>query len=69
MQFCRATCPKYTQKLGDLLLHIVFYAQMEAQTNDFDIYDVCNGLCEKLIYRHPHIFGDVVTTVKWWCKT
>lgn len=52
--------PEIRKELGDLLLHIVFYAQMGSETNDFDIYDVCNGLCEKLIYRHPHIFGDVV---------
>ena len=52
--------PEIRKELGDLLLHIVFYAQMGSETNDFDMYDVCNGLCEKLIYRHPHIFGDVV---------
>lgn len=46
------------KELGDILLHIVFYAKMGSETNDFDIYDVCNGLCEKLIYRHPHVFGD-----------
>lgn len=46
------------KELGDLLLHIVFYAQMGTETNDFDIYDVCKGLSEKLIYRHPHIFGE-----------
>jgi XTP/dITP diphosphohydrolase len=47
------------KELGDILLHIVFYAQIGSETNDFDIYDVCQGLCEKLIYRHPHIFADV----------
>ncbi len=47
------------KELGDLLLHIVFYAEMGSETFDFDIYDVCQGLCEKLIYRHPHIFADV----------
>lgn len=46
------------KELGDILLHIVFYAEMGSETLDFDIYDVCKGLCEKLIYRHPHIFGD-----------
>ena len=46
------------KELGDILLHIVFYAEMGSETQDFDIYDVCKGLCEKLIYRHPHIFGD-----------
>ena len=47
------------KELGDILLHIVFYAEMGSETFDFDIYDVCRGLCEKLIYRHPHIFADV----------
>jgi len=47
------------KELGDILLHIVFYSEMGNETNDFDIYDVCKGLCEKLIYRHPHIFADV----------
>jgi len=46
------------KELGDILLHIVFYAEMGSETSDFDIYDVCKGLCEKLIYRHPHIFGN-----------
>ena len=48
------------KELGDLLLHIVFYAELGSETGDFDIYDVCKGLCEKLIYRHPHIFADTV---------
>jgi XTP/dITP diphosphohydrolase len=47
------------KELGDLLLHIVFYARIASETNEFDIADVCNGLCEKLIFRHPHIYGDV----------
>lgn len=46
------------KELGDLLLHIVFYAQIGSETNDFNIKDVCDTLCKKLIYRHPHIFGD-----------
>jgi tetrapyrrole methylase family protein / MazG family protein len=46
------------KELGDILLHIVFYSEMGSETFDFDIYDVCQGLCEKLIYRHPHIFAD-----------
>ena len=46
------------KELGDLLLHVVFYAQMGSETNDFDIYDVCKSLNEKLIYRHPHVFGE-----------
>lgn len=47
------------KELGDVLLHIVFYAKIGSETNDFDIADVCNGICEKLINRHPHIYGDV----------
>ena len=46
-------------ELGDLLLHIVFYAKIGSETNDFDVADVCNSICEKLINRHPHIYGDV----------
>ena len=46
-------------ELGDLLLHIVFYAKIGSETNDFDIADVLNQICEKLISRHPHIYGDV----------
>jgi XTP/dITP diphosphohydrolase len=47
------------KELGDVLLHIVFYSKIGSETNDFDIADVCNGICEKLISRHPHIYGDV----------
>ena len=47
------------KELGDLLLHIVFYAKIGSETGDFDIADVCNMLCDKLIYRHPHVYGDV----------
>ncbi|NNK19192.1 MAG: nucleoside triphosphate pyrophosphohydrolase [Maribacter sp.] len=46
-------------ELGDLLLHIVFYSKIGSETDDFDIADVCNDICEKLISRHPHIYGDV----------
>ena len=48
------------KELGDLLLHVVFYAQMGSETDDFDIFDVCKSLNEKLIYRHPHVFGETV---------
>jgi XTP/dITP diphosphohydrolase len=48
------------KELGDVLLHIVFYARIASETNSFDIADVINSLCEKLIHRHPHIYGDVV---------
>ena len=47
------------KELGDVLLHIVFYSKIGSETNDFDIADVCNSICEKLINRHPHIYGDV----------
>ncbi|TXG34523.1 nucleoside triphosphate pyrophosphohydrolase [Seonamhaeicola maritimus] len=47
------------KELGDVLLHIVFYSKIGSETNDFDIADVCNEICEKLISRHPHIYGDV----------
>ena len=47
------------KELGDLLLHIVFYAKIGSETGDFDIADVANEICEKLISRHPHIYGDV----------
>jgi len=47
------------KELGDVLLHIVFYARIGSETGDFDISSVINQLCEKLISRHPHIYGDV----------
>ncbi len=47
------------KELGDLLLHIVFYAKIGSEKNAFDIADVANGICDKLIERHPHIYGDV----------
>ena len=47
------------KEIGDLMLHLVFYAKIGSETGSFDIADVCNGICEKLIYRHPHIYGDV----------
>ncbi|MGB5203972.1 nucleoside triphosphate pyrophosphohydrolase [Eudoraea sp.] len=49
-------------ELGDLLLHIVFYARIGSETNSFDIADVANSICDKLINRHPHIYGDVSVT-------
>lgn len=47
------------KELGDVLLHVVFYAKIGSETGEFDIADVCNKLCDKLIYRHPHVYGDV----------
>jgi len=51
--------PEMKKELGDLLLHIVFYAKIASEKNAFDIKDIIDCLCEKLIFRHPHIFGDV----------
>ncbi len=50
------------KELGDLFLHLVFYSKIASETKDFDIADVLNGISEKLIYRHPHIYGDVNVT-------
>lgn len=47
------------EELGDVLMQVVFHAQMEAEKNRFDFSDVCDGVCKKLIERHPHVFGDV----------
>lgn len=47
------------EELGDILLHIVFYAKIGSEQQKFDINDVINGVCDKLIHRHPHIYGDV----------
>jgi XTP/dITP diphosphohydrolase len=47
------------KELGDIMLHLVFYAKIASETNDFTITDVLNSVCEKLINRHPHIYGDV----------
>jgi XTP/dITP diphosphohydrolase len=51
--------PAIKKELGDILLHILFYAKIGSEKNAFDITDVINSQCEKLIYRHPHIYGDV----------
>ena len=47
------------KELGDLLLHIIFYAKLGSEENAFDIADVANEICEKLIHRHPHIYGSI----------
>lgn len=47
------------EELGDVLLHIVFYSKMGEEQGSFDFADVCNYLCDKLIYRHPHVYGEV----------
>ena len=46
-------------ELGDLILHMVFYARIASETNHFDIADVLNAICDKLVHRHPHIYGNV----------
>lgn len=56
------------KELGDVLLHVAFYAKISAEKGDFDIADVCNRLCDKLIFRHPHVFppadADAQSNVK-----
>ena len=47
-----------SKELGDVLLHVVFYAKMGSETGEFDIADVCNRLCDKLVFRHPHVYGE-----------
>lgn len=47
------------KEIGDLMLHLVFYAKIGSETNDFDITSVIHGICDKLVGRHPHIYGDV----------
>ncbi len=54
--------PEIKKELGDLMLHLVFYAKIGSEKNAFTMSDVLNGICEKLISRHPHIYGDVVVT-------
>ncbi|MBR5482066.1 MAG: nucleoside triphosphate pyrophosphohydrolase [Bacteroidaceae bacterium] len=59
------------KELGDVLLHICFYAKIGSEKEQFDIADVCNRLCDKLIFRHPHVYGDAVANnagdvVKTW---
>lgn len=48
------------KELGDLLLHIVFYSKIGSETDDFNIADVCNEICDKLIHRHPHIYSNLI---------
>jgi XTP/dITP diphosphohydrolase len=52
--------PEVKKELGDLMMHLVFYARIAEEQNEFNITDVLNGVCDKLIARHPHIYGDVV---------
>jgi XTP/dITP diphosphohydrolase len=52
------------KEIGDLFLHLVFYCKIGSEKGDFDVSSVLNGICEKLIHRHPHIYGDVVATTE-----
>ena len=54
-----ADMPEIKKELGDIMLHLVFYSRIASETNDFNITDVLNGVCDKLINRHPHIYSDV----------
>lgn len=47
------------KEIGDIMLHMVFYSRIASETNQFDIADVLHGICDKLVHRHPHIYGDV----------
>lgn len=51
--------PNIKKELGDVLLHVCFYSKIAQEKEQFDIADVCNALCDKLIFRHPHIYGNV----------
>lgn len=57
------------KEIGDILLHLVFYSRIASEVKAFDITDVINSLCEKLIVRHPHIYGDVVAEDEETVKT
>jgi XTP/dITP diphosphohydrolase len=52
--------PELKKELGDVFLHLIFYAKIASEKHEFDIADVLNTLCDKLIIRHPHIYGDVI---------
>ena len=58
-ELCDALMRNDKKELGDVLLHVAFYAKIGSETGDFDMKDVCDKLCEKLIFRHPHVFGEV----------
>lgn len=51
--------PEIKKELGDIMLHLVFYSKIASETGDFDVTDVLHGICDKLVSRHPHIYGDV----------
>ena len=51
--------PNVCKELGDIMMHIVFYSKIGEEQGKFDLADVANGVCDKLIYRHPHVYGDI----------
>jgi XTP/dITP diphosphohydrolase len=51
--------PEIKKELGDIMLHLVFYSKIASETGDFDVADVLHGICDKLVSRHPHIYGDM----------
>lgn len=51
--------PEIKKELGDIMLHLVFYSKIASETGDFDVADVLHAICDKLVSRHPHIYGDV----------
>src|SRR5690606_12499169 len=51
--------PDITKELGDIIMHVVFYSKIGSETQDFDIADVCHAICDKLVDRHSHIYGDI----------
>jgi XTP/dITP diphosphohydrolase len=51
-------------EIGDLFLHMVFYSKLGSETGQFDVTSVLNGICDKLVHRHPHIYGDVVANTE-----
>lgn len=55
----RESAADMCEELGDVLLQVVFHSQIEAEKNGFDFQDVCDGICKKLIERHPHVFGEI----------
>ncbi|MBD1398578.1 nucleoside triphosphate pyrophosphohydrolase [Pontibacter sp. JH31] len=60
----RQDLPEIKKEIGDIMLHMVFYAKIASEQDHFDIADVLNSLCEKLIFRHPHIYGDATANTE-----
>lgn len=52
--------PEIKKELGDIMLHLVFYSKIASETGDFDVADVLHAICDKLVSRHPHIYGDII---------